>query len=467
MRETIRNIFKIPDLRRKIIFTFLIVLVHRIGCHIPCPFIDPKQLADFWSRQMGTGGKGVLGMIDMFSGRAFRNMTVFALGIMPYISASIILQLLMVVWPRLEKIAKEGEAGKKKINQYTRYGTVLLSGIQSFGLAFVMIKMRITAIPDQWPLFVFMTVLSMTTGSTLLMWLGEKISENGIGNGISIIIAAGIMASYPLDISVLLGTTVGANAQHSPIWIPIVLATFIVVSIAIIYMQEGSRKIPIQHAKRVVGRRVVSGQTTFLPLKVNTAGVIPVIFSGAILSFPGIIFSWAGSQGGGIGFFAGLKEFFAMASIYNVYNLFNFSRGGLLNLFKIINAYTLIEAILTGFFCYFYTAITFNPVDTAENLKKYGAFIPGRRPGKSTSDYIDFVLTRITIVGAMFLIFVTLLPRIFSVAFNLNWQISDLIGGTGLIIVVGVLLETMKQIESHLLMRHYEGFKYRKRGYKS
>lgn len=462
MIGTVKNIFKIPDLKRKILFTLFIIFVHRIGSHVPTPFIDPQQLAEFWSRQSQVG-KGIFGMIDMFSGRAFRNMTVFALGIMPYISASIILQLLMVVWPRLEKIAKEGEAGRKKINQYTRYGTVLLSAFQSFGLALVMIKMRLTSIPEQKFLFIFLTVLSMTTGSTLLMWLGEKITEHGIGNGISIIIAAGIIASYPYDLIIMFQQTIGENAQHSPIWILIVLVTFVLVTIAIMYIQEGSRKIPVQHAKRVVGRRVVSGATTFLPLKVNTAGVIPVIFSSAILSFPSIIFSWAGSVGGE-GFMANLSEFFSMGSRYNIYNLFNLSKGGILNLLKILNMYTVLEAILTGFFCYFYTAITFNPVDTAENLKKYGAFIPGRRPGKSTSDYIDFVLTRITIVGALFLVAVSTLPHIFTVSFNLPWAISDFIGGTGLIIVVGVLLETMKQIESHLLMRHYEGFKYRKRG---
>jgi preprotein translocase subunit SecY len=448
------NIWKVPDLRRKVLFTLLIVLVHRIGAHIPTPFVDPQAI-QHWMEQVGQ--KGVLAMVDMFSGRAFRRMTVFALGIMPYISASIILQLLMVVWPRLEKIAKEGELGRKKINQYTRYGTVGLAAFQSLGIALFMLKTRMNSI-DNRLLFIIVTIFSMTAGTTLLMWLGEKISEKGIGNGISLIIAIGIVAAYPYDIG--LGIDQVRNEMLRPIWIPILLVTMIAVSVAIIYIQEGARKIPIQHAKRVVGRRVVSGTTTYLPLKVNTGGVIPVIFSSAILSFPGILFSWLGA--GGQGTFGVLNELFSMTSSYNPYVWFNLEKGGIFSLLKVINFYTFLYVILTAFFCYFYTAITFNPTDTAENLKKYGAFIPGRRPGKPTSDYIDYVLTRITLVGAAFLIAVALLPDVFYVSFNVPWGLTDFVGGTGLIIVIGVILDTMKQVESHLLMRHYEGFKRRK-----
>jgi preprotein translocase subunit SecY len=454
MLGSLVNIFKVPDLRRKILFTLFIVLVHRIGAHIPTPFIDPQSI-QHWMEQVGQ--KGVLAMVDMFSGRAFRRMTVFALGIMPYISASIILQLLMVVWPRLEKIAKEGELGRKKINQYTRYGTVGLAAFQSLGIGLFMLKSRMNAI-DNRLLFVIVTIFSMTTGTTLLMWLGEKISEKGIGNGISLIIAIGIVASYPFDIGV--GVHQVKNEMLRPIWIPILLVTMIAASVAIIYVQEGSRKIPIQHAKRVVGRRVVSGTTTYLPLKVNTGGVIPVIFSSAILSFPGILFSWLGA--GGRGVFGALNEIFSMTSSYNPYAWLDLTKGGIFSLLKVVNLYTVLYVILTAFFCYFYTAITFNPTDTAENLKKYGAFIPGRRPGKPTSDYIDYVLTRITLVGALFLISIALLPDVFYVSFNVPWALTDFIGGTGLIIVIGVILDTMKQVESHLLMRHYEGFKRRK-----
>lgn len=459
MLQSIANIFKIPDLKKKILFTLFILIVHRIGCHIPTPFIDPDAIKQFWQGQVS--GRGILMMIDMFSGRAFRNMTVMALGIMPYISASIILQLLMVVWPRLEKIAKEGEAGRKKINQYTRYGTVVLSAFQAMGLAFMIIQQGWTPLAENHKLlFIIITMVSMTTGTTFLMWLGEKISEHGIGNGISLIIAFGIMASYPYDIGIGIESIRVGNLR--PIWLPILLASLVVVSVAIIYIQEGARKIPIQHAKRVVGRRMMSGSTTYLPLKVNTAGVIPVIFSSAILSFPGLIFSWLGP--GGQGFLYDLGQWFDINSRQNPYYWLGLSKGGIFYLLKVLNLYTVLYAILTMFFCYFYTAITFNPVDTAENLKKYGAFIPGRRPGKPTSDFIDFVLTRVTLVGAIFLVSVALLPNVFVVSFQIPWALTDFVGGTGLIIVIGVLLDTMKQVESHLLMRHYEGFKLRARG---
>ena len=463
MIQKIANIFKIPDLRRKILFTLFIVFVYRIGAHIPIPFIDPQALKRYWESLVGTSG-GILNMIDMFSGGAFRQMTVFALGIMPYISASIILQLLMVVWPRLEKIAKEGPLGRKKIEQYTRYGAVGLAAFQSFGVAFLLLEQGLTIMPQKSPLFIITTMFAVTAGTTFIMWLGEKISEKGIGNGISIIIAVGILSSYPYDVGI--GISAIRTQTMAPIWIPIILLIMVGVSIAIIMIQEGARKIPVQHAKQVRGRHMMGGTTTYLPLKVNTGGVIPVIFSSAILSFPGFILSWAGDPS--YGFFYILNELFSMRSSLNLYEFFyrtfGFDQGGIFLVLKAVNVYTFLYAILTIFFCYFYAAITFNPVDVADNLKKCGSFIPGRRPGKPTSDYIDYVLTRITLMGAVFLVFVALLPQVFFVAFDIPWAMTDFIGGTGLIIVVGVLLDTLKQIESQLLMRHYEGFKLRPRG---
>jgi len=456
MLKSFGNIFKIPDLKKKVLFTLFIIIVHRFGCHVPVPFVDAKAMSGFWSQQMS--GQGIFNIIDMFSGRAFRQMTVFALGVMPYITASIIIQLLMVVWPYLEKIAKEGEVGQKKINQYTRYGTVAIAAFQSMGLSLFMLKMNLTTLSGAKFIFIFTTMLSMTTGTTLIMWLGEKISEHGIGNGISIIIAVGIMANYPLDVATTFMMVGKGNLR--PLWVVVVLALFVFLSVLIIMIHEGARKIPIQHAKRVVGRRMMSGSTTYLPLKVNQAGVIPVIFSSAILSFPGLILSMFGVGGGG--FLSTLSNMFQMNSDHNIYSLFGFQMKGVFLLLRSINVYTFLYAVFTIFFCYFYTAITFNPVDTAENLKKYGAFIPGRRPGKPTSDYIDFVLTRITLVGSLFLVSVALLPMILNISYRVPWALTDLIGGVGLIIVVDVFLDTMKQVESHLLMRHYEGFTVRK-----
>lgn len=456
MIGTISNISKIPDLRRRVIFTLFIIFIHRVGCHIPVPFIDADQLNQFWSGQIA--GKGLLTMVDMFSGNAFSNMTVFALGIMPYISASIILQLLTVVWPRLEKISKEGEAGRKKINQYTRYGTVLLALFQAFGTGLFLLKMNLVALPEDSflysTLFLFITSMAMTAGTTLLMWLGEKITERGIGNGISIIITIGIMASYPMSFGILADQV--WNRQMQPLTLLMLLPLVVVVSMAIIMIQEGQRKIPIQHARRVVGRRQVGGVTNFLPLKVNTGGVIPVIFSSAILMFPTMIVSWAGSSGGVAGTF---NELLAMKSSFNLYRMLGLESGMFLSLLKSVNVYIFLYAILTGFFCFFYPAIIMNPADTADNLKKQGAFIPGRRPGKETAKYIDFVLSRITFVGAIFLVSVALVPDILYVSYDVPFEIAQFAGGTGLIIVVGVVLDTMKQVESHLVMRHYDSFR--------
>lgn len=452
------NMFRIPDLRKKILFTLAMVAIYRIGAHIPVPFLDAAEMTRFWTQATRGGRGGLLSMVDMFSGGAFRNMTIFALGIMPYISASIILQLLTVVWPWLEKIAKEGEAGRKKINQYTRYGTVLLAAFQSAGVSIFLLGQGLTLIPDHRLFFMFTTVLAITAGTCFIMWLGERISEKGIGNGISLIIGIGIIASYPYSAGVAAAAVSGGSIQ--PIVVPFILALFVLISVAIIYMQLGARKIPIQHAKRVVGRRVMSGSTTHLPLKVNTAGVIPIIFSSAIMSFP--MFVFGGFTQGGEGVFGWLSELMSMNSRMNPYDLFDMEGRGIFPLLRSLNMYLVIYALLTIFFCYFYTAVTFNPVDIADNLKKSGSFIPGRRPGRSTSDYIDFVLTRITLVGAIFLVSVALLPQVISVSYDIPWAFTDIIGGTGLIIVVGVLLDTMKQIESQLLMRHYEAFRWRR-----
>jgi len=452
------NMFKIPDLRKKILFTLAMIAVYRIGAHIPIPFLDGMALKRFWARATGGGAGGLLNMIDMFSGRAFRQMTIFALGIMPYISASIILQLLTVVWPWLEKIAKEGEAGRKKINQYTRYGTVLLAAFQSVGVSLMLIKERLTLIPHHPFFFTFTTVMAITAGTCFLMWLGERITDKGVGNGISLIIALGIIAGYPYSIGIAAQAV--ASGSMRPIVFPIIIILFVLISVAIIYMQLGSRKIPIQHAKRVVGRRVMSGSTSHLPLKVNTAGVIPIIFSSAIMTFPGLVLGGLVQRGQGV--LGWLGELFAMGSRYNPYDLFDLQTGGVFLLLRSLNMYLVVYSILTIFFCYFYTAVTFNPVDIADNLKRSGSFIPGRRPGRATSDYIDFVLTRITLVGSIFLVAVAVLPQIISVSYHIPWAFTSMIGGTGLIIVVGVLLDTMKQIESQLMMRHYEGFRWRR-----
>ena len=457
MLEQLANIFRAPDLRKRVLFTLAIIAVVRMTAFVPTPFIDTDALREFMNR-MGEQS-GLLSFVNMFTGQAFSQMTIGALGIMPYISASIILQLLMVVWPRLEKIAKEGEAGKKKINQYTRYGTVLLACFQGMGISTVMlIPNGLNGLgPNYNMLFAVITMISMTTGTMFLMWLGEKISENGIGNGISIVICVNVMSSYPYSLQQ--GFSAVAQGVMAAIWLPTVFVLFLIATVAIILIQEGTRRIPIQHARRVVGRRVTQAQTTYLPLKINSAGVIPVIFSSAILSFPGMIFGYMG-QGTRAGFFATMADFFAMQSRFNLYETLGLEMQKAALLLRSVNMWMLLYIVLTIFFCFFYTAIQFNPIDVAENLKKSGAFIPGKRPGRNTSDYIDYVMTRITLVGAIFLVTIAVTPYIFVISYNLPGSLMfDFVGGTGLIIVVGVVLQTMKQIESQLMMRHYEGFK--------
>jgi len=447
--ESFRNIFAIPDLRKRIVFTFALLGVYRLGAFIPTPGVDPQAIAEFTEAAKGT----VLGFLNLFSGGALGRMTVFALGIMPYISASIILQLLTVVWPYLEKLSKEGELGRRKITQYTRYGTVLLSIIQSLGISFFL--ERTTApggaalVPHPGWGFRLMTVLTLTTGTAFVMWLGEQITERGIGNGISLIIFAGIVVGLPRAI---LNTVTDIKTGSLSVLTVVILVVFMVLVVAaIVFMERAQRRIPIQYAKRVVGRRVYGGQSTYLPLRLNTGGVIPVIFAASIMSFPQTL--------GQMIEHPWLKKLTAaLAWGEPLYNLFYFA--------SII------------FFCYFYTSIIFNPEDTADNMRKFGGFIPGIRPGRPTAEFIDRVLTRITLVGAVYLALVAILPEILIAGFKVatipvigptldavlpRWFTEGLgvkfyFGGTSLLIVVGVAMDTVQQIESQLVMRHYDGF---------
>lgn len=465
MINAVLNMWKVKDLRKKILFTLFMIAIFRIGAHVPVPFIDPERVRELFSGQ----GRGIFSMVDMFTGGGFGRMSVMALGIMPYISAQIILQLLMVVWPRLEKLKKEGEAGQRKIEQYSRYGTVLLSTFQGLGIAVWMVNenavmaglanARFLFIPGTW-VFALVAMVSICAATTLLMWIGERITANGVGNGISLIIALGIVAAYPGAAALLFNNV--STGNEAKIWVPLLAAFCIGTTILIILIQEGARKIPIQHARRTMGRRVVQSQTNYLPLKVNTAGVIPVIFSSAILTLPTTLFSWTGGGGAPDGFLGTIGAWFSPISPYNLYTAFGIQKESIFLLLKVVNLYTIIYALLTALFCFFYTAVTFNPQDVADNLKKAGAFVPGYRPGKQTADYIDMVLTRITTVGAFFLVSVALIPQVLSQAFNVHFMYAEFAGGTGLIIVVGVVLDTMKRIESQLLMRHYDGFKIRR-----
>jgi preprotein translocase subunit SecY len=422
--EQFRNIFRVPELKRRVLFTCALLIVYRIGAHVPTPGIDAHALARFFEQQAGN----LLGFFDLFSGGALRRLSVFALGIMPYISASIILQLLAVVIPALEKLQKEGEQGRKKITQYTRYGTVLLSAIQAMGIAVGLESMQIAGtavVPNPgWP-FRLMTTITLTGGTMFIMWLGEQISERGIGNGISLLIFAGIIVRMPE--AIFASWTLITQGEMNPLIFLALLALMVAVVAGVIVMTLGQRRIPVQYAKRVVGRRVYGGQSTHIPLRVNTAGVIPVIFASSIIVFPATIAQF-------------IKHPWAQA----VSTWLRF--GGI--------PYTLIYAGGIIFFTYFYTAIIFNPTDVADNMKKYGGFIPGIRPGSKTAEFIERILDRITLVGALYLAGISVLPEILITQMNVPFYF----GGTSLLIVVGVALDTVQQVESHLLMRHYEGF---------
>jgi preprotein translocase subunit SecY len=423
--EGFQNAFRIPELKKRILFTLALLAVYRVGAHIPTPGIDSQALAAFFQQTQGT----LLGFFDMFSGGALSRLTIFALGIMPYISASIILELLTVVVPYLEKLKKEGEQGRKKITQYARYGTIVLSAVQGLGISLGLESMQsptgALVVPDPGWSFRLMTVLTLTAGTAFIMWLGEQITERGIGNGISLIIFAGIVARLP---SAIVNTfRLMETGEINLLLMIFLLGLMLAVVAAIVFMEAGHRKIPIQYAKRVVGRRMYGGQTTHLPLKLNTSGVIPPIFASSIISFPLTIATFTHHP-----WLEWVSNALAPAT----------------------PLYTLANVVMIFFFCYFYTAIIFNPMDVAENMKKYGGFIPGMRPGKRTAEYIDRTLTRLTFVGAIYLSFVVILPDYMIRYLNVPFYF----GGTGLLIVVGVAMDTMQQIESHLVMRHYESF---------
>ena len=417
-----QNILKIPELRTRILFTLTMLAVYRVGAHIPTPGINNEELSKFLLEKGGS----LLGFLDIFSGGALSRLTIFALGIMPYISASIILQLLTVVIPHLAKLAKEGERGRKKIIQYTRYGTIGIALIQGFGIAVGLEGMNQGAfvLSPGWP-FRLMTVITLTAGTAFLMWLGEQITERGIGNGISLIIFAGIVARLPSAVA----QTFDLYQVGQLSFVLLVALVFIMLGVvaAIVFLESGRRKIPVQYAKRVIGRRVYGGQSTHIPLKINTAGVIPPIFASSIIAFPATI--------------AGFIQVPWVQSLGT-----QLSPGSLL--------YTIMYVGLIIFFCFFYTAVVLNPVDMADNMKKYGGFIPGIRPGQRTSDYIYNVLTRITFGGSIYLAAVCVIPEFLIYKLNVPFYF----GGTSLLIVIGVGLDTAQQIESHMLMRNYEGF---------
>jgi len=418
----IKNIFKIPELRTRILFTLGMLAVYRIGAHIPTPGINNDELAKFLLKE----GGALLGFLDIFSGGALSRLTIFALGIMPYISASIILQLLTVVIPHLTKLAKEGERGRKKIVQYTRFGTIGIGLVQAFGIAVGLEGMNRGAFVQApgWG-FRLMTILTLTAGTAFLMWLGEQITERGVGNGISLIIFAGIVARLPH--AVVETYQLFEVGQLTGFWLIGLMVAMIGVIGAIVFLETGRRKIPVQYAKRVVGRRVFGGQSTHIPLKINTAGVIPPIFASSIIAFP-----------------ATIAGFIQIAWVQDIGKML--APGSL--------TYTAMYVGLIVFFCYFYTAVVLNPVDISDNMKKYGGFIPGIRPGQRTSDYIYRVLNRVTFAGSLYLAGVCIIPEVLIYKLGVPFYF----GGTSLLITVGVGLDTAQQIESHMLMRNYEGF---------
>ena len=425
MLQSISNIFKIPDLKKKILFTAVILIIYRLGSFVPVPGVNAQALKEFLGGASGTGGN-LFGMFDLFVGGNLGRASVFALGIMPYITTSIVIQLLGGVLPFFERLKKEGAEGQKKIAQYTRYGTVVIASFNAIGISIFLQSGVEGAVPNPGFLFIFTSVITMVTGVMFIMWLGEQITEHGIGNGISLIIFAGIIARYPQGFyNMFRMVQVGAMQVFMAVGVLIVM---VLVTGAVVLITEAVRKIPVQYAKRIIGRKVYGGQSTHIPLKVNTAGVIPIIFAQAIIMFPRTI-----------------ATFFKDSDFMNSLVLL-LSPGAFL--------YTVIYVGLIIFFAYFYTAMVLNPVEMAENMIKYGGFIPGRKPGKKTSEYINNVLVRITLPGAAFFAFVAVMPEFMSKWANLPFYF----GGTGLIIIVGVALDTLQQIESHLVMRHYEGF---------
>ncbi len=426
MLDSIKNVFKIPDLKKKILFTTLILVIYRLGSFIPVPGVNPQILQEAFSTNKNT----IFGLVDLFAGGNFGRASIFALGIMPYITASIVFQLLGSILPFLEKLKKEGAEGQKKLNQYTRYLTVAIGAFNAITISIWLKSMRsaagVPAVADQGIGFMFTTVVTLITGTIFIMWLGEQITENGIGNGISLIIFAGIIARYPQGFFQMFSLVkVGSLSIFMAV---LNLLIMVLVTASVILVTEAMRKIPVQYAKRVVGRKVYGGSSTHIPLRVNTAGVIPIIFAQSIIMFPRTIAMF-------------FRENDAMMTLARW-----LSPGEFL--------YTVLYVSLIIFFAYFYTAIVMNPTEIADNMKRYGGFIPGRKPGKKTAEYINSVLTRITLPGAIFFAAIAVLPE-FMTKFT---KLPFYFGGTGLIIIVGVALDTLQQIESHLVMRHYEGF---------
>jgi preprotein translocase subunit SecY len=448
MLEKFTNIFRIPDLRKRILFTLALLAVYRLGGHIPTPGVNADKLQQFFEQNRGS----FLGFVDLFSGGQLRRLTIFALGIMPYITASIILQLLTVVYEPLAKLQKEGELGRKKITQWTRYLTVLLSAVQSFGIA-ISLQKGGGFVVNPGVGFTLMTMLTLTTGSAFIMWLGEQITERGIGNGMSLLIFAGIVVGLPRGVADLYDkVATQAWGPFTPFAIVMLIAVMILVVAFIVYVERSERRIPVQYAKRVVGRKVMGGQSTHLPLRVNAGGVMPVIFASSILTMPQMLG-------------AGLKD--------------NRYFGGMIHAMGWGEPlYTLLYAVGIIFFAYFYVSIVFNPNEVADNMRKYGGFIPGIRPGKRTADNINEILTRITLVGALYLIIISFIPEWMIAGIHLNhlpgalgtfferlptWMTNGLgvsfyFGGTSLLIVVGVAMDTVTQVEAQLIMRHYDGF---------
>jgi preprotein translocase subunit SecY len=450
--DWLKNIFAIPELRKRVLFTFGLLAVYRVGAHVPTPGINGKALQELAAQ---AAQSNLFGLYDMFSGQNLSQMTVFALGVMPYISASIILQLLTVVWPYLERLSKEGELGRRKITQYTRYGTILLSVVQALGIAFFLentgqVQGGFAIVYDPGWSFRIMTVLTLTTGSVFVMWLGEQITERGIGNGMSLLIYAGIVAGIPSGAFATISQL--QTGELDLLVLVLLIALMIVVVAAVVFVERGHRRVTVQYAKRMVGRRMYGGASTHIPLKVNTGGVMPVIFASSILAFPQT-----------------LQPMFPAGS---------FLDKAVIQLDPGYPLYNLLYVVMIVFFAYFYTAIIFNPDDVAENMRKYGGFVPGIRPGKRTAEYIDGILARVTLAGAVYLALIALLPQFLLTGFKVEpipfvgeWLDASLpsfitnglnltfyFGGTSLLIIVGVAMDTVQQVESQLIMRHYDGF---------
>lgn len=430
MIQSFKSIFKIHELRQKILFTLFILFISRVGTHIPIPGIDSNALAIAAKSMQNT----LLGLYDMFAGGAFKKATIFALGIMPYISASIIIQLLGSVFPYFQRLQKEGEAGRKKITQITRYGTVLLASLQAFGVSRLLVNLKAGSgtpvVPYPGLGFTLLTMITLTSGTIFLMWLGEQITERGIGNGISLIIMINIMSRFP---KVIIQEITLINSGVRWLLTDVVLLGVMVIIIAfVVYLTQGKRKIPVQYAKRVVGRKIYGGQSTNIPLRVNTAGVMPIIFAQALVFIPNSIGMW----------FENVEWLQSGMRYFNVNH----------------PVYWIIFGLLIVFFTYFYTAIAFNPTEVADNMKKHGGFIPGIRPGKRTAKYIDNILTKVTLPGSIALAMVAVFPYILMKITDVGYSLASFFGGTSLLIMVGVALDTLQQVESHLLTRHYDGF---------